>query len=497
MIERERPNAFDALVRGIVEGLAGAEAELPFDPQPGPQTRLLETDCEEVFYGGARGGGKTFGLLLDWLTHSNRYGPAARGIIFRRQAVDLESIIDESRNVFSRVGATWRPGAKTWVFRNGSTLRFRHLAKDSDTDKYLGHQYTFIGIEEAGTYASFGPIRKLRATMRSAAGVKPRLHLNGNPGGVGHNWLKQRYVTAGPPGVPIVEDVDGIPMSRVYIPAKVSDNEILLRADPTYVARIAESGPDWLVAAWLDGNWDVVAGGMFDDLFGADVYRSPIVVPPLRVESHWEIERSFDWGSSKPFSVGWWWTSDGSVVQTRGGEERVFPRGSVVRLAEWYGCNSDRINHANEGIGLTAREIAAGILERETELFGRPCAGGVADSAIWIGTGTSSQSIAAEMAEVGVHFAPCAKGPGSRISGWAVMRERMQAAITPRSDRPGLYVTSTCVDWLRTLPSIPRDPRNLDDVDTAAEDHAADETRYFLTSPTYTYEAGHTRDLWG
>lgn len=403
------------------------------------------------------------------------------------------------------------------------------------TELGIVNSNTFVGIEEAGTYANFDVIKKLKATLRSAAGVKVRLHLNGNPGGPLHNVLKQRYVTAGPPNIPIftrqcfncnkefklktredtakaccdscakelaakppskaIEEHDRI-WSRIFLPGLVTDNVILLDNDPGYPTRLRQSGPEWLVKAWLDGDWNIVAGGMFDDIFYPSVYESNIVVPPFKIPDNWQLQRSFDWGSSKPFHVGWWVESDGEPVRTNDGQRSLlFPRGSKILVGEWYGAHPDRTEHANEGIGMVAKEIASGLLDREMAMFGRRAYLGIADSAIWIGTGTTAQSIAAEMAAAGVHWQQCIKGPGSRVNGWALMRERLKAAAEG-SDAPGMYVCNTCTDWLRTVPSLSRDPRNMDDVDTASEDHAGDSARYLLVTPQFSVRTGNVSELW-
>jgi len=516
-------------VKGLADGVNPEATLLPFDTQPGPQTRLLETEADEILYGGARGGGKSFGMLLDFGDHAITWGPSAKGILFRRQFVDLEDIIEESHRIYPAMSAKYSPGKQTWSFPNGAQLRFRYLARDSDANKYLGHQYTWMGVEEVGTYASFQTIRKLKATLRSSAGVKVCLHMNTNPGGVGHNWIKSRYVDAGPSETLVFEKdcpnkkcsysvtwVDGEdePMicpskkcgseytgketrsSRIYIPAKVEDNQILMKADPSYVSRIRASGPDWLVDAWLNGNWDIVAGGMFDDLFYPTVMESNIIVPGFEIPEHWMISRSFDHGTSKPFSVGWWVESDGTPVIFKNGNEHTFPRGSQIRVAEWYGCHPDRAEHANEGTGLVAHEIANGIINREMEMFGRLAAAGIADNGIWSNHGVRGQTVASEMLACGVQFRPYQKGQGTRANGWEVMRGRLKNAAE-LNDSPGLYIVETCADWIRTVPSLPRSERNNDDVNSDAEDHIADETRYHLTSPTFGFTAGTTRELWG
>jgi hypothetical protein len=483
----------------LCAGLDPVPMELPAHPQPGPQTALIECGADEVFYGGAKYGGKSFGMLLDYMHHQQRWRSGARGILFRRQFADLDDIIDVSRTLYPFIGGAWRKD--TWHFDTGGFLKFRYLKNDADAAKYQGHSYTWVGVEEAGTYASFDPIKKLKASLRSPVGVKVRFLLNANPGGPGHNWLKARYIDPAPPNEPITE-VDpgtGLEWTRIFIPAKYSDNPAGMAEDPGYIFRVKQSGDEWLVRAWLDGDWNIVAGGMFDDLFIPGRYER-IVVPPFKVPPDWLISRSFDWGSTAPFSVGWWAESDGRPVTTTptNGDrpkEIVFPARSKIRLAEWYGANPDRENHPNKGIEMLAEDIARGILEREHSMFpDRSVVPGAADSAIYATVGTKgSRSIADEMADAGVAWVPSAKGAGSRVHGWQILRRLLTAAAEGR-DSPGLFIVEpTNRDFLRTLPTLPRNQANLEDVDSAAEDHGPDEARYFCTIPVHGYTTGHWR----
>lgn len=469
---------------------------LVWAPQPGPQTALLECPIQDVFYGGARGGGKSDGLLGDFMAHAHRHGKYARGVIFRRTYPELEEVERRAGDILPRLG--WRRNVtrRTWTAPNGARLALRYLDNDNDADGYLGHEYSWLGFDELVNWPSSVPFDKLLGTLRSPHGVPCVRRSTGNPGGIGHNWVKARYIDPSPPFVPFT-GTDG--QRRVFIPARVEDNRILLDADPDYVHRLEASGPSWLVDAWLHGKWDIVAGGMFDDVFKREVH----VLKPFAIPSSWRIDRSFDWGSARPFSVGWWAESDG----TQAPNGKTYPRGSVFRIAEWYGWNGK----ANEGARMAPADIARGILEFEREDAGglgfRDKQGrtrvqnGPADSSIF--AADYGASIADDMARVGVHWEKADKQPGSRCNGWEKVRGMLRAALvghvrpegparpiyTPADaleatrrapEDAGLYVFDTCVHWLRTVPTLPRDPRKLEDVDTDAEDHAGDESRYRL-----------------
>jgi len=345
---------------------------------------------------------------------------------------------------------------KLWTFPNGATLRFRSLERDADAEKYQGHSYTDVFFEELGNYPNPIPVMKLKATLRSAEGVPCQFHATGNPGGPGHNWVKMRYVDPAPLGWEIIEEHN---MRRIFIPAKVDDNQLLMTADPGYVDRLKQTGSPELVRAWLEGDWDVVEGAFFE-CWRAEKH----VIEPFSIPDYWLKFRAFDWGSSAPFSVGWWAVSDGLEV-----DDRVYPKGALIRYREWYGASAP-----NVGLKLTNERIAQGIIDREDETITYS----VADPSIFIVQG--GPSIAEQMAKAGILWRKADNrrvGPRGAMSGWAEMRSRMIG-----DDNPMIYCFKTCVDSIRTIPSLPHDVRRSEDIDSSSEDHAADEWRYACMS---------------
>lgn len=442
-------------------------------PQPGPQSVMLAADVDDGFFGGARGGGKTDYLLGAWDKHQRRWGSAARGMLIRRTYPELEEVQRRAREIFVSHGATYRSGTRTWHFPNGATLKMRYLKRDDDADNYQGHSYTWIGIDEMGHFPSPVPIDKLRATLRSADGVRVEFRATANPGGKGHNWLKARYIDTAPAGQTFTAS-DGT--TRLYVPARLEDNKILLEKDPNYWQRVeaAAGGQAWLLKAWRYGDWDITAGGMFDDLWDRAVH----VVRPFAIPKSWRVDRSFDWGSSRPFSVGWWAESDGTPTDSG----KVYPRGTLIRVWEWYGWTGK----PNEGLRMAAADVGRRIVQVDQELSGRlgcgPVRPGPADPAIF--SRDAGPSKADELAMGGAKFVPAAnkaaagQSKGARETGWERMRRMLLAAKERRTDEPGLYVFEWCTQFIRTVPSLARDERNNDDVDTEQEDHVADESRY-------------------
>jgi hypothetical protein len=446
-------------------------------PQHGPQTALLACTVPDVLFGGARGGGKSDGMLGDWLYHADRHGRHARGAMFRRSYPEFTEMLNRCGEILPALGWKRNITEKSWTSPRGAKLVLRYLENDADADAYMGHSFTWLGFDELGNWPSLAPVDKLRATLRSAHGVTCVMRASANPGGVGHNQIKARYVDPAPPFTPFT-GTDGA--RRLFIPSRVEDNRELVDHDPGYVDRLKQAGPEWLTRAWLFGDWDVTAGGIVDDL-----WRRPVhVLAPFPIPSSWRIDRSFDWGSSRPFSVGWWAESDGTVATMADGSKRHFPRGTVLRIAEWYGTSGA----ANEGCRMLAVDIARGILERERNWFG--CGdpawkgprvtvqAGPADSSIY--AAENGVCIADDMEKVGVTWREADKSPGSRRNGLERLRRMLSAALVAKPEDPCLYIFDTCAHWIRTVPTLPRDPRNVEDVDTKAEDHAYDESRYRL-----------------
>ena len=457
-----------------------------FDPLPGPQTELLTVPVRDILFGGARGGGKSYGVLGHFAAKAIRtvsvYGKrnCFHGILMRRTYPELEDIIKRAKEMFGGVGE-WKEGKKTFIFPvegifGGATLKFRHLEKDDDATKYQGHEYQWVCIEEAGNFPSPKPVYMLRATLRSAEGVPTYFLLTANPGGVGHNWLKSDYVDPSPPSVPFKVKLEGSikEVYRIFIPSKLSDNPILMEAnDGEYLQNLlfAVAGNEQLRRAWLDGDWNVIAGGMFDDVW-SDFHH---ILEPFAIPGNWPITRAYDWGSSAPFSIGWWATTDDSLITLPDRSVRQFAHGTLIRIHEWYGCSK---NHHNQGLRLVEEEIINGIKEIE-QTEGIHCnQAGPADTNIFeIKDGTA---LADKHHKHGIYWKQAVKHPGSRITGWQHIRQRLVSSKEDYPEHPGLFVFNTCRDFIRTVPVLQRAKKNIEDVNTESEDHIADETRYMV-----------------
>jgi hypothetical protein len=410
---------------------------LIWEPMP-RQHAFLSCPTEDVLFGGARGGGKTDGLLGDWLAHSYTYGPHARGILLRRTYPELEEVERRAHELYPPLGARWLAVKRTWRMPDGGLLRLRHLHRDLDATNYQGHSYTWVGVDEMGMFPRPAPIDTLRATLRSAAGVPCYFRGTANPGGVGHNWIKRRYIEPMPP---MTEHYDAAHTTyRLYIPSTLDDNPILQREDPEYWRRVeaAAGGRQDLLKAWRYGDWDIVAGGMFDDVWLASVH----VLDPFPIPSGWYLDRAHDWGSSKPYCTLWFAESNGDAVRLADGSTRSFPRGTVFVVAEDYGWNGK----PNEGLRLTATAIAQRAKAAEQRL-GYRVHPGPGDDPLW--EVRNGVSMADDMAQVGIVWDRPSKGPGSRVAGWGKIRELLQAATQQPMEAPGLFVFASCRNLIR------------------------------------------------
>lgn len=229
-------------------------------PQAGPQTAAIYCPIQNIGFGGARGGGKTSWEIGDYLYHSARHAPYARGILFRRTYDELDEVRDQAAEVFNRLkGARWRAAANTWVMPWGGWLKLRYLAADRDAARYQGHQYNWLAIDEAGNFPNPDPINMVRATLRDKRGIPTLFRMTANPGGPGHSWIKSEWIDVAPPMTPYLNPNTG--EWQVFIPSRLQDNRILFDNDPGYINRLRGSGPAWLVRAWLEGDWNATPEG--------------------------------------------------------------------------------------------------------------------------------------------------------------------------------------------------------------------------------------------
>jgi len=458
------------------------EPDVIWKPQAGSQEAFLACPVYEVLYEGTRGPGKTDALIMDFGRDVGQgYGIDWKGILFRQTYVQLNDVITKTRKWFPKIwpDAKYNKASRIWEWPDGEQLLLSYMDSEEDYENYHGHEYPWIGWEELTNWPTLGPYLRMMACSRTSnPAITSRVRATTNPYGPGHHGVKERWRLPEGRGQVITDSyVDGfLEPPRVAIHGHLRENAILLDSEPDYIQRIASAARNSSErAAWIDGSWEITSGGMFDDIWKAQTHVLP-KIKPKNIPGSWRIDRSFDWGSSKPFSVGWWAESSGEPFSHEGRVYGAVP-GDLIRFGEWYGWNGK----ANTGNRMVAGDIAKGIIDREKDMgiTGR-VEDGIADASIF--NSQNDDCVATDMEDEGIYWKPADKSHGSRRQGWEKIRSYLKGSVPvaeglPR-ENPGMFVTSDCIHFLRTVPSIPRDDKDLDDVNTQSEDHTADETRY-------------------
>lgn len=467
-------------------GAEKLQHKIIWKPHPGSQTQFLTCPIFECLYEGTRGPGKTDALLMDFLQHVGRgFGPEWRGILFRREYKELADIIKKSKKWFWQIF----PSAKflesnsdlKWRFPDGEELLFRYAKKEEDYWDYHGHEYPWIGFEELTTWEDDAFFLSMASVCRSShPGMPRKIRATANPWGRGHHWVKKRFIDIGPPGT-IAQDDQG--RQRVRIRGTIWENPHLLDNDPEYLKNIFGQKDENKRLAWAEGRWDIVGvGGFFSSFWDADKQ----VIPRFKVPAGWEIKTSFDWGSSKPASLGVWAIANGEQPE---GVNLYFPRGSIIRVDELYTVRKDRHGEVepNTGMNYTAEKLGELIAEKikQVEGYHHQVTEGVADPSIWTEDGGDSlyQKIQEGAKKKGVRL-NWYRADNSRATGWDTMKEYLSSSLRNRPEEPGMWIMEHCLQFIRTIPVLQVSDKDPDDLDSDSEDHIADEARYFCMSGT-------------
>lgn len=442
------------------------------------QGQALNSTATEILYGGAAGGGKSHLMRVAAIIWCSMI-PGLQVYLFRRLYDDLIKNHMEGPKGFRTLLAPWVEAGLVKIvdveirFWNGSKLYLCHCQHEKDRFKYQGAEIHVLLVDEL-THFSEVIYRFLRNRLRKVGvavpeqyrGLFPRIVCGGNPGNIGHLWVKSTFVdSAAPMTIHKQVKAEG-GMLRQYIPARLEDNPSLLEDDPGYEDRLEGLGSKELVRAMRHGDWDIVEGSYFDN-WSPEKH----VVRPFTVPKHWTRFRATDWGSAKPFAVHWLAVSDGTLP--------AFPKGGLIVYREWYGASAP-----NVGLKLDAEEWARGIEERSQ---GEIYAYSVADPAIFQQNGGPSIAERAHRATGGkVAFRP---GDNRRVPGW----DQVRARLSGEDGVPMLCVFDTCRDLIRTLPAMQHDEHRPEDINSDLEDHACDSLRYGLMSRPYSRPAAQPR----
>lgn len=424
----------------------------------------------EALYGGAAGGGKSDALVAEALRQVHI--PHYKGIIFRKTFPQLRELILKSQRIYKAAfpDAVYNSTEHVWRFPSGARIYFGSMPNKDSYLNYQGLSFAFIGFDELTHFTREEYEYLISRNRADGEGIRVYIRATANPGGIGHGWVKERFITAAPPNETIsfktsVRLPDGsikeVERTRVFIPSSVFDNEALLKNDPNYLANLA-SLPEAQRNALLYGDWDTFSGQVFTEWKNHPENldrRNTHVIKPFIIPKHWKRYRSFDYGYTKPFAVQWW---------------AVDEQGICYLYRQLYGCTSE----PNTGLRLEPSAVADMIKEIEDQEERGNIIIGVADPAIWDESRGKAGTIINLFEEKGIFFE---KGDHKRIPGKMQVHHRL---AFDKNGYPMMYVFDTCREFIRTIPNLVYDERRPEDIDTTGEDHDYDAMRYFLmTNP--------------
>lgn len=420
-------------------------------PHPKQEEALKRIEFE-ILYGGARGGGKTDAGLV-WLTDYID-NPRFRALVIRKNADDLADWVDRASRFYRGLGASiaYRPPVIT--FQSGAIIRTGHLKDDQAYTKYQGQEFHRILVEELTQIPSEKRYLQLIASCRSTIKeLVPQVFCTTNPGGIGHGWVKARFVDVASPNTPYLDPISG--QSRIYIPATIDDNPSLTLNDPAYVKQLdaLKSTDVELWKAWRMGDWNTFAGQFFKE-FKLDQHVCKYYFP---FKSN-VIVAGLDWGRTDPFAT------EFTEIKTVEFEGKKFFRATT--FAEVYGTDKmpkewgEIIEQTISNYNLTLDDLSW--VRCDNQIFNPGL--------------DKSKSIADQFIDYDEKYRTLLK-PASkeRIGGWENLHNWL--SIAP-DGLPYWQIASNCINLIRTLPALVHDENKVEDVDQTGEDHAPDSVRY-------------------
>lgn len=430
-----------------------AVADRIWKAEPPQAAMLRQDDVDELLYGGSRGGGKSDALLIFNIRRRTKY-PGSSGLILRRKLTDLTkqgALIPRSHELLGGIAA-WSGDTHKWRFANGSVLEFGHAKDEADVMNYVGAAYEDICADQLEQFTEW-QWAILRGSLRTTRlDCRPVLRATANPGGVGHVWVKSRYIDVASAGELYMDPETGL--TRMFIPAKATDNPHLNAAYHQMLASLPEP---WR-SAWRDGRWDVFIGQFFSDW-----HPRLHLCTPFEIPRHWRRIGMEDWGYARPFCY----------LQAA-----ISPDGMLYFYRELY---QSLVKDADQ-----AAMIAELCRPDPPEYI-------VAGPDLWHkreAHGGHGESVAETYEQVWKHLDPSFRtrllmADTDRITGWQRVREHLKPYVGPdgRSSTAMLQIfKGTCPNLVRTLPGLIFDEHKQEDLDTDGEDHAADALRFGVMS---------------
>lgn len=396
------------------------------------QKRFIDSTESEVLFGGAAGGGKSYGQMVDAMLFALRY-PGSRQLVLRRTFPELEkSLIRTSLSLFPREIYSFNSSSHTGKFKNGSIIDFGYCATENDVYQYQSAEYDVIRFDEL-THFTEAQYVYLISRVRGANSYPKQIKSSTNPGGVGHGWVKERFVDAAERGRPFLGK-DG--MSRIFIPALLDDNRFLREGDPEYKKRLLAL-PERERKALLLGDWDIFEGQYFTEFS-----RERHVIEPFEIPIGWRRFRTIDYGLDRLACL---WIA-------------VSPEGRFFVYREY--CESD----------LSISEAARAITERTPK--NEDVYATLAPPDLWSRSQETGRSKASLFSEFGVSFT---KTSNDREAGWLSLKELL------RTEKPRLQIFSVCTEIIKCLPALQIDKIRTSDCATEPHEitHAPDALRGF------------------
>lgn len=407
------------------------------------QDKFINSEAFETLFGGAAGGGKSFGQLVDALLYALKF-PKSKQIIFRRTFPDLEkSLIRASLEFYPREVATYNTSKHTWTFKTGSIIDFGYIDSENDVYQYQSAEYDIIRFDELTHFTEY-MYTYMISRCRGANPYPKHIKSSTNPGGVGHSWVKERFIDIGEPNkIHEIMLESGEKTSRIFIPSLVQDNIFLLQNDPDYVRRL-DNLPEKERKALKFGDWDI-----FDGQFFSEFNRQMHVCTPFEIPKDWRIYRTRDYGLD--MCATYWIAMDYYM--------------NAYVFKELY--------ESNLIVSEAARKINEMTEERIQIDYAPPD--------LWNRNKDTGKSTADIFAENGQYLT---KADNNRVTGWLAVHEWLK----PYTDEQGqlnskLKIFSNCVNLIRTLPAVQHDEKNPNDVAGEPHEltHAPDALRYFCT----------------
>ncbi|MBO7158146.1 MAG: terminase family protein [Clostridia bacterium] len=399
----------------------------------------MEATATEVLFGGAAGGGKSHGQLLDAFIYAMKHA-GSKQLILRRTYADLDkSLIRSAQALYPRQFFTYNGSSHTGRFVNGSVIDFGYCATEGDVFQYQSAEYDVIRFDELTHFTEFQYVY-LISRLRGVNNFPKQVKSSTNPGNVGHAWVKARFIDPAPPET-LIETPSG---TRIFIPSKVDDNKYLMESDPEYKKRLMAL-PEAQRRALLEGDWNIFEGQYFSE-FRQDVH----VIDPFLIPKEWRRYRAFDYGLDR-FACLWCAVSS---------DRDVFVYKEL--------CESDLI------ISEAAKKANA-MNEEGEDIYAT-----FAPPDMWTRTPESGKSKADMFIDAGMRIT---KASNAREEGWLAIKELMKIGADGRAR---IHIFSNCRELIKCLPLLQIDPKRPTDCMTEPHEitHAPDALRYFAVQWT-------------